>query len=133
VSQFSVHRSDDTNEFFDATGRGTLLIRRCRVCESYEAPATEVCPRGHELDWVAASGNARLITWGIRHETPDDPVLATPDGTSCAFGLVELQEGPWMQVPIVGVDPASLAEGAEMTVRFLRPGEGEAIPAFSLV
>jgi hypothetical protein len=34
-------------------------------------------------------------------------------------------------VPIVGVDPETLTSGSAMKVCFVRPGDGEAIPAFT--
>ena len=45
--------------------------------------------------------------------------------------LVELAEGPWMHVPVVGVPPAQLREGTALEVTFVRPGDGEAVPAFT--
>lgn len=131
MTAFRIERTPDTDRFFHGTTDGTLLIRRCTVCNTYHGPPSPRCRLGHELDWVVASGQARLITWAIDHSQPLDPILALPDGSSAAFGFVELAEGPWMQVPIVGVDPTSLREGIDMAVIFLRPGDGEAIPAFN--
>jgi uncharacterized OB-fold protein len=132
MTVFRVERDADSDAFFDGTGEGTLLIRRCETCGTYDAPASRQCRLGHELGWVAASGRARLVSWGVDHSPPLDPILAIPDGSASAFGFVELAEGPWIQVPLVGVEPASLREGVDMTVTFVRPGDGEAIPAFTL-
>lgn len=49
------------------------------------------------------------------------------NGAGPAHGVAE---GPWLQVPIVDADPASLTERMAMRVRFIRPG-GEAMPAFA--
>ena len=131
MTEFRVERDEASAEFFDAAARGTLLIRRCPVCGTQWAPARTRCPAGHALEWTEASGRAVLVTWAVEHEAPLDPALATPSGDTSAFGYVELDEGPWLQVPIVGVDPASLRAGISMQVCFIRPGDGEALPAFT--
>jgi len=126
--RFSVARDDASAAFFDAAARGTLLVRRCRVCGRYLAPHHQRCAEGDTLEWVASSGRGRLVTWAVDHGTPLDAALATPDGRGCAFGYVELDEGPWLQVAIVDADPDGLTEGAAMVVRFVRLGEGEPVP-----
>jgi uncharacterized OB-fold protein len=131
MSGYSVERDAASGPFFDATGQGRLLIRRCPVCGTAYPPHQRRCHDSDQLDWVAASGNGVLVTWAVDHAPPLDAVLASPDGVTSTFGLVELDEGPWWQVPIVGVDPASLHEGIAMTVTFVRPGEGEALAAFT--
>jgi uncharacterized protein len=132
MTAFRVERDPDSAAFFDGTTGGTLLIRRCEMCGTYSPPAAHRCRLGHELGWVASSGRGRLVAWAVDRSRPLDPALAIPDGSASAFGYVELAEGPWIQVPLVGVEPTSLCEGADMTVTFVRPGDGEAIPAFTL-
>ena len=81
---------------------------------------------------------------------PDDPTAAGPPGTSGlswivihdkpevpggptfgrVVGLVELSEGPWMYAPLLDVEGRELCEGLTLAVDFVRPGDGEAIPAF---
>ena len=75
-------------------------------------------------------GTGTLIAWAVDHSRPLDPALAAPDGVTAVFGFVELAEGPWLQVPIIDAEPSTLAVGTAMQVRFIRPGDGEAIPAF---
>jgi uncharacterized OB-fold protein len=128
---FSVTRDGASAPFFDATAEGRLLIRRCPACGTAHPAQARRCTDSDELEWEDASGDAVLITWAVDHSTPLDPVLGSPDGLTSTVGIVELTESPWLQVPIVGADPATLTEGTPMRVQFVRPGDGEAIPAFS--
>jgi uncharacterized protein len=128
---FRVERDELSTPFFEATERGRLLIRRCPNCARAYRPQVEGCGDSDSLGWEAAKGVGILVSWAVDHSTPLDHTLTSPDGSKVTFGIVELDEGPWLQVPIVGCDPSSLEEGMEMHVRFIRPGGGEAIPAFA--
>jgi uncharacterized protein len=132
MDQFSVMRDEHSAPFFDAAGAGRLLIRRCAVCGRHYPPNQSLCGDGEELDWVPAGGDATLVTWAVDHGSVLDPVLAGPDGASSVFGVVELAEGPWLNVPIVGADPASLTAGMPMQLCFVTPGDGETVPAFTM-
>jgi uncharacterized OB-fold protein len=131
VTGFAVERDEASTALFDAAAEGVLLIRRCPVCGSTYPPYQRRCVDSNQLEWLPASGTAALITWAVEHAPPLDPALAGPDGDTSTFGLVELEEGPWLQVPLVGIGARSLKEGMPMRLEFIRPGDGEAIPAFT--
>jgi len=128
---FSVHRDDFSAPFFDAAASGSLLIRRCPRCGRHYPPQQRRCPDGEEAEWAPAAGTGVLVTWGVEHGPPPDPDLAGPDGATSVFGYVELDEGPWYPAAIVDADPASLAAGDQMAVKFLRLGDGEPVPVFA--
>jgi uncharacterized OB-fold protein len=131
MTAFSVSRDEDSAPFFDAAARHELAIRRCERCERFYPPHQHTCGDGGPLRWVPAAGTATLVAWAVDHGPPVDPALASPGGDSSVLGLVELDEGPWMYAPVVGADGAELHEGAKLAVRFVRPGDGEVIPAFA--
>lgn len=128
---FHVERDDVSAHFFDGTAQSKLYIRRCPVCATVYPPHIDKCRDSESLTWQEATGTGLLVSWAVDHSPPLDPLLASPDGSTASFGLVQLQEGPWLQVPIIDADSASLEEGMAMSVRFIRPGGGEAIPAFA--
>jgi hypothetical protein len=130
VSDFRVIRDEPSAPFFDATAEGRLLIRRCPVCATAYPPQARCCRDSDELEWMVATGQGTLVTWAVDHFRPLDATLGSPDGLTSVVGIVELTEGPWMQVPIIDPTPASLTEGMAMRAHFVRPGGGEAIPAF---
>jgi uncharacterized OB-fold protein len=131
MTNFKVERDEVSAPFFDAAAAGVLMIRRCPVCGSAYPPYQRRCSDGSELEWEPASGRATLVSWAVDHAPALDPALAGPDDSSSLFGLVELEEGPWLQVPLVGVEGGLLREGIAMRLKFIRPGNGEAIPAFT--
>jgi len=132
MDHFSVLRDEQSALFFDAARAGQLLIRRCARCGRHYPPNQLLCGDGEQLDWVPAGGEATLVTWAVDHGSVLDPVLAGPDGASSVFGVIELVEGPWLNVPIVGADPASLTAGMPMQLCFVTPGDGETVPAFAM-
>jgi uncharacterized protein len=124
-----VRRDEQSAEFFDAAARGELAVRQCRnghfLTSTYSyAGAAVACPECYstELDWVAASGQGRLVSWTAIHARGAERPQLT--------GLVELAEGPWIYATILTSDPRSLAVDQPLTVEFIRPGDGEAVPAF---
>lgn len=131
MSGFSIQRDEASAAFFDGAAQRTLMIRRCPRCGKTFAPKHGHCADGTELTWVPASGLATLVTWATDHTLVLDPALAGPDGRTATFALVELAEGPWLQVPIVDANPQLLEADMAMEVCFVRPGEGETIPAFT--
>jgi len=131
MTGFSVVRDEASAPFFDAANSGDLLIRRCPICGAHYPPGQRRCVDGEQLEWVRASGSAVLVSWAVEHAPALDPVLSGSDGLTSKFGLVELEEGPWMQVPLIDVEDDRLNEGVAMRVKFIRPGDGEAIAAFT--
>ncbi len=131
MSTFTIARDDASAPFFDAAAAGRLLIRRCAACGRFFPAQTRRCPDGAVPEWTEASGLGTLVSWAVDHSGPLDPALAAPDGETSMFGFVELEEGPWMQTPIVGAERDELHGGRAMRVTFVRPGDGEWIPAFT--
>jgi uncharacterized OB-fold protein len=131
VSGFSVSRDDASAPFFDAAGRGVLLIKRCPRCGGHLPPQATRCPDGDSLQWVEASGSASLVSWAVDHAPPLCEELGRPDGQASIFGIVQLDEGPWLQVAILQADAGDLSVGQPMRATFIRPGGGEAVPAFT--
>jgi len=127
-----VGRDDTTAAFFDGAAEGQFLIRRCEPAGHVSRPQARQCSTcgSTDLQWVAASGRARLVSWAVvppRRVAPDE----TP-GPPTVIVVAELDEGPWWWSQISGVDPGALAEGARLRMAFERPEGGEAVPVFEL-
>jgi len=91
---------DLTKPYWDAASEGWLLLQRCASCgehQFYPRPFCLAC-EGDELEWVEASGRGRLHTFSVVHRTADaafQPMLPY------AFGVVRLEEGPFLTVDVV--------------------------------
>ena len=116
--------------FFDGAARGVLMIRRCRSCGTYLAPAVEeICPEclGEELEWAEAAGRATLYSFGVMHQFYH---AAFSDELPYNVAIVELTEGPRLQTNIVGVDVAALRVGMPLAVTFEEVAPGRMLPKF---
>ena len=91
---------DLTKPYWDAASEGRLLLQRCASCgehQFYPRPFCLAC-EGDDLEWVEASGRGRLHTFSVVHRTADaafQPMLPY------AFGVVRLDEGPFLTVDVV--------------------------------
>ena len=129
---FTVERDELSAPFYDAAAEGTLLIRHCRTCGAFYAPQHHACTDGSDLEWVRAIGTGSLMSWIVDHAPGIHPLLAGPDGRTGASGMIELDEGPWINAALVSVDPSTLRAGDSMIVGFVKLGDdSETIPVFT--
>lgn len=126
-----VARDEASAAFFDASAEGRLLLRRCPTCERWWPMYAHRCTDDTPLEWAAAAGTGTLVTWAVDHGPALDPALSPPDGTGTVLGLVEVAEGPWLHLPVVGVPTGELRAGMALEVTFVQPDEGEVLPAFT--
>jgi hypothetical protein len=80
-----------TEPYYEALGRGELLIQHCKACNHTIMYPRHRCPYCYEadLDWVTASGQGVLHSFAIQR-------LGAPSGfeqdTPYAVGVVKLAE-----------------------------------------
>jgi uncharacterized OB-fold protein len=130
AADFGVVRDDPRSApFFQAAGRGQLMIKRCEHCGIWLAPTASSCPRcdddADELSWVKASGRGELVSWSVVHSRQAGPV-AVP-------ALVELAEGPWLATGLRLRGPWQLGQirvGQPLAVEFVRSALGASYPVF---
>jgi uncharacterized OB-fold protein len=124
MSVGAIHRDAASAAFFEGTARGELLLRRCTTCGHTSEPAMATCPActGRNLEWTPAAGTGVLVSWTVVHARSAGGTVRTP------VGLIELDEGPWLEMQIVGTDPDRLVPRTTVRVEFERPEDGEALP-----
>ena len=117
-----------SNDFYVAAARGELLARRCVDCGHVLVPEARTCSlcTGQTLEWTRVAGTGTLVSWAVVHQAP---LPAFGEQVPFTVGIVELTEGPWLQVRIVHRDVA-LKVGMPLAVAFVRPDQGEAYPVF---
>ena len=111
-------------------GRGTLVIRRCTHCSTWNAPAAFLCWScvGEDLDWAEVSGRATLHTFGIVHQISHPGFR---DEVPYNVAVVELAEGPRMNSHIIECANEDLVVGMKLEVRFVPLPNGVTIPKFA--
>ncbi len=130
----AVARDSGSGEFFDAAGRGELLVQRCGSCSTVHGPEIRTCWScgGVDLGQTIVSGLGRLVSWVVVHQAPI-PVLR--GAVPYVSAVVELDEGPWLLARLVG-DGAPAVDG-RVQVDFVRSGSddepGELLPVFRLI
>lgn len=126
-----VYPTPENQEFWDATGRGELLLRRCDDCSSFIWYPRELCPDCHSTNtsWFQASGNGTVYSYTITRKGQGKYREAGP----YVLAYVELEEGPRILTNIVTEDPETVSIGQAVTVHFETNEEGHALPRFAPV
>ncbi|GAY07648.1 Zn-ribbon domain-containing OB-fold protein [Pseudonocardia sp. N23] len=110
-----------TAPFFTAAARDELLLPRCTGCREWHAPDVTTCCG--PLEWAASTARATLVTWAVVHTAPH-PDFA--DAVAFRTAIVELVEGPWLQVRLTGTDEP--VAGSPVRIAFAHPAEGASYP-----
>ena len=113
----------ETQPFWDAAARGTLLLKRCTACGELHYYPRVICPfcGSDRTEWSPASGRAIIYSYSVFRRAP----------IPYAIAYVTLAEGPTMMTNIVDCDLDAIRIGQAVRVRF-RPTEGgPPVPMFS--
>ena len=121
----SVYRSESSAEFFNAAARQVLVLKQCSECEHLRIARRPTCRNcgSTNYTWQDAVGSGVLISWAAN-------ARSYGQSQNKLFGLVELDEGPWMEAILVETRPEDLYAGARFFVTFVRGSEGDPFPAF---
>jgi hypothetical protein len=119
-------RDDASADFFDGTARGELLLRRCPRCGRIAAPQARQCPEcaGTEFEPVPASGSATLVSWAVPRDREGRALTVA--------ALVELAEGPWLRLRLIGAEPETLSTGLPLAVSFEAVEGSETVPVVAV-
>jgi uncharacterized OB-fold protein len=118
---------DLTKPYWDAASEGRLLLQRCTSCgehQFYPRPFCLGC-EGDQLEWVEATGRGRLHTYSVVHRTAD---AAFQTMLPYAFGVVRLEEGPFITVDVVDTPLEDLRCDLPVRIVFTEVGEAISLP-----
>lgn len=114
----------ETQEFWDATAEGKLLIKKCNTCnENHFYPRT-LCPFcfSDDTEYLECSGRGIIYSYSV-----------TRRGEPYAIAYVTLEEGPTLMSNLIDCDFDAVFIGQQVKVNFVDTGEGIAVPFFSPV
>lgn len=112
----------ESQPFWEAAARGTLLLRHCSDCErSFHYPRSH-CPLcgSTRTGWRQAAGEGVIYTCSISHRAEPPYCIA----------YVALDEGPIVLTNIVNAPLAAIRIGQRVKVVFVPAADGRAIPMF---
>jgi uncharacterized protein len=118
--------SPDTEFFWAGTQAGELRIQRCGGCGALRhppGPACLSCGSIGKAEYQVAAGTGTVYSYVV-HRHPPVPGKQLP----IVIALVELTEGVRMLGELTGVDPADVAIGMPVRVRFRRVDDDLVLP-----
>jgi uncharacterized OB-fold protein len=120
--------ADINQPYRDGLASGRLMFQRCKACGNAWLPARSECPKCLSADcaWVAARGDARLVSWVVYHRAFNEAFKTRVPYT---VAVVQLNEGARMISNIVGADPSALKIDQALKLQIDREGEAS-IPRF---
>ena len=113
----------ETQQFWDAAARGTLLVKQCIACgEAHHYPRA-ICPfcGSDRTEWTEASGLGTIYSYSVFRRAP----------APYAIAYVTLAEGPTMMTNIVDCDLDAIRIGQAVRVAFKPTEDGPPVPMFS--
>lgn len=112
----------DNAAFFDALGKGKLLIKTCNACNEAFFYPRALCPFClAESSWREAKGEGVIYSYTQVAAAGGDYVLA----------LVTLSEGPTLMTNILTDEPKALAVGQRVRVRIVETAVDTMLPVFA--
>jgi uncharacterized OB-fold protein len=127
----SVVRDAASEEFFEATAHGILLIRQCEKCGHFNEPSASACQRCRSADlaWHESAGVGEVVACAVVHKRQGSNGPVPPS----VVAIVELDEGPWLHGRFLH-ESSAIGLGTRVRVELARTGdgEGEVIPSFTV-
>ncbi len=119
----------ETQEFWDATARGELLLRKCDDCSSTIWYPRAFCPAcsSQNTSWIISSGRGTIYSFSITRKGAG----AWAEKGPYVIAYVELEEGPRVLTNIVGCEVDSVSIGMAVSVVFDDTGEAMSIYRFA--
>jgi uncharacterized protein len=118
----------DTQEFWDATAKGKLLLRQCTDCSVIIWYPRPYCPQCQSMKtiWVESSGRGVIYSFSITRK--GQGVWAEHAPYIVAY--VELEEGPRVLTNVVAANVDEVRIGMPVSVIFDDTGEGMSVYRF---
>ncbi len=124
-------RSPETEEFWQATTEGRLLLPRCDNCGVAIWYPRQLCPDcgGSSVTWTQASGLGSIYSFSVVRRSAGSYQNVVP----YVVAYVELSEGPRVLSNVIGCDPDRVYIGQAVRVVFCDTGESSALYRFEPV
>jgi uncharacterized OB-fold protein len=119
----------ETRPWWEACGRGELVLQRCRACGSVQHRPRALCAGclSGTIEWFRASGRGRVHTWTV---TRQNQAQAFREAVPYLLAWVDLDEGPRLLANLVGVTPEQVRLGMPVQVEFVEVGDELGVPRF---
>lgn len=118
----------ETAPFWEAAGKGQLVLPRCDSCSTVIWYPRLFCPAcgSNEISWIDSAGTGTVYSFTIVRKGQGPFAAAAP----YVLAYVELDEGPRVMTNVVGCDPADVSVGQRVSVVFAPTDNGTALARF---
>ena len=129
MSRPTLLESEEAGPFWEGTRTQTLLLPWCTECEQAFWYPRAACPRclSPSIEWRPASGKGTVYAFSVQHNAA---LPEFKDLVPYVVALVDLDEGVRMMTNIVGLDPAQVAVGQPVQVRWEPVDDGRSVVTF---
>ena len=105
------------------------MLRHCTACDEFHYYPRPFCPKcwSGDVEWVEASGRARIYTYSVVHANDLPP---WPERVPYVAAVVDLAEGPRVMTNVEGCEFDDLAIGMPLVVDFKAVTDDVTIPVF---
>lgn len=119
----------ETRPWWEACGRGELVLQRCRACGSLQHRPRALCAAclSDAIEWLRASGRGKVHTYTV---TFQNQAPAFREAVPYILAWVELDEGPRLLANLVDCAPDRVRIGLPVRVEFVDVGDDLAVPRF---
>jgi len=113
----------ENKPFFDAAGKGKLLLKFCNDCKRFHHYPRALCPRcfSGKTEWREAKGTGAVYTYSVLRAVADPYCIA----------YVTLDEGVTILTNIVDTDLDKVRVGMKVKAVFKPAEDGAAVPMFA--
>lgn len=114
----------ETQPFYDAAARDTLLVGKCGECGEYHYYPRRLCPHcfSDRTEWVAAAGTGTVYTYSTLHRGVPVPYT---------IAYVTLDEGVTLMTNLVDFGAAHPSIGQRVKAVFREAEGGVKVPLFA--
>ena len=107
----------ETKPYWDACKRHEFVLPKCKSCGKIFFYPRALCPvcMCQDLEWIKASGKAKVWTYAIHYMGPTPAYKGEPP---YVIAMVDLQEGAKMMTNIVNCKPEDVRIGMDVEVVF---------------
>ena len=120
---FAPTPTPETQPFWDAAAKGTLIVKRCAACGKSHHYPRPMCPfcGSDRTEWKDATGQGVIYSFSVMRRAAPPYVIA----------YVTLDEGPTIMTGLVDCDFDALRIGQPVRVVFARSDGGPPVPMFT--
>ncbi len=115
---FPIAIDSDTRDYLVGAARGELRITLDTETGQYREPRFDVHQDPERYHCVTASGLGHVVSWSVGHSKSEHGIVRN------LFGIIELDEGPWLWGELRADEPWTDLTGRQVQVDFAKTGPG---------